>query len=712
MPRPAYEQLNSKQQITKTQILSISFFSCRFFVQIFLIGAFHVSESNSDVDDNNMEMHMPQSRSGNREPSQLAVIRGLMAAALALLAIPVIATPGVDPLAATGRWEGNTSGGARTPPMGWNSWNAFRTEVDEDKVMGAAGVLVDSGLAKLGYNYINIDDGWWLKRRQSDGRLQIRTSIFPSAATGGAGATSFKPFTDKLHAMGLKAGLYTDIGRNACSQAYDLHSPNLPQGSTAEREVGLDGHVEQDINLYFREWGFDYIKIDACGLADFVPGSKLVKDQDYRPLAPLVDRSAISRTDIKAVRGRYEAVATALKAARPDNDYVLSICAWGMANVRSWGKDVGNLWRTSSDIVPSWTSMLHNFDSAAKRPLYAGPGHWNDPDILHIGHEDFDADHLVEARSHFTLWAMINAPLLVSYDLRNGPASLLDVLGNAELIRVNQDRSGHQGVVTYDSDDAQIIVKTLGDGNRKAVALFNRGATPTPIILQARHLKLADGTPIVLKDLWSKKVLTFSGEQAFTLAPHETLVFEATGKRLLQDGVYLSEIPGSINVAVDGTRQPELDPTIHRMIDPWSSTRSAGSRAQYAGWGGAQADATPYGQTLQIAGQAFDSGIGVLSNSRIQVMNAPAHALLKAAVGVDDTSPNVGQAVRFYVYGDGKLLAASPPMTLGSKAKPITANIKGSKIIELVVRDAKSGFRQPVVATWGEVRLMADSPGP
>ena len=359
---------------------------------------------------------MPHSRSRHTKPAQPALRCGLLAAAFAILAMPAIAVPGGDPLAATGRWEGSTSGAAITPPMGWNSWNAFRTEVDEAKVIGAAGVLVDSGLARLGYNHVNIDDGWWLKRRQSDGRLQIRTNIFPSAATGGAAGTSFKPFTDKLHAMGLKAGLYTDIGRNACSQAYDLHSPNLPQGTTAEREVGLEGHVEQDIKLYFKEWGFDYIKIDACGLADFVPGSKLVKDQDYRALAPLIDRSAINRTDINAVRSRYEAVATALKAARPDNDYVLSICAWGMANVRSWGKDVGNLWRTSSDITPSWTSMLHNFDSAAKRPLYAGPGHWNDPDILHIGHGDFDADHLVEARSHFTLWAMINAPLLVSYD--------------------------------------------------------------------------------------------------------------------------------------------------------------------------------------------------------------------------------------------------------------------------------------------------------
>jgi alpha-galactosidase len=629
-----------------------------------------------------------------------------VSAALSLLAMPAIAKPPTDPLAPTGQWDGNTSGSAKTPPMGWNSWNAFHTEVDEDKVMGAARTLVDSGLAKLGYTYVNVDDGWWLKRRLSDGRMQIRTNIFPSAATGGATETSFKPFTDKLHGMGLKAGIYTDIGRNACSQAYDLHSPNLPQGTTAEREVGLDGHVSQDINLYFKDWGFDYIKIDACGLADFVPGSDLVKQQNYRALAPLIERNSINRTDINAVRTRYQEVAAALKSARPGNDYVLSICNWGMANVRAWGKDVGNMWRTSSDITASWTSMLHNFDSAAKRPLYAGPGHWNDPDILYIGHEAFDDSHMVEARSHFTLWAMINAPLLISYDLRNGPKSLLDVLGNADLIRINQDEAGHQGVVTYDSDDVQFIVKTFGRGERKAVALFNRGATAMPVTLLAKHLKLSESAPIVLRDLWSKEAVTFTGEQAFTLAPHETRVFEATGKRQLENGVYLSEIPGSINIAVDGVQQPKLDPTVHRMIDPWSNSRSGGSRPQYAGWGGAQADATPFSQTLEIAGQAFESGIGVLSNSRIQLRNDAGHAVLMASVGVDDSTENLKQSARFYVYGDGQLLAQSRPLHFGDKPHPLSANIKGRKIIELVVRSAEVKIGPPMVVTWGDARLM------
>jgi hypothetical protein len=184
------------------------------------------------------------------------------------------------------------------------------------------------------------------------------------------------------------------------------------------------------------------------------------------------------------------------------------------------------------------------------------------------------------------------------------------------------------------------------------------------VALLASHLKLSHSAPVTLHDLWSKQSTTFTGEKEFTLAPHETLVFEASGKRQLENGIYLSEIPGAINVAVDGTRRPQLDPTAHRMIDPWSNIRSGGSRPRYAGWGGAQADTTPYGQTLQVAGQVFESGLAVLSNSRLQVKNDGGHAQLTASVGVDDSIDDTRQPVRFYVYGDGKLLAESAPLAL------------------------------------------------
>ena len=624
----------------------------------------------------------------------------LIAGFMVVLATPLTAF--AQP-AAKGVWLGNEAGAAKTPPMGWNSWNAFRTEVDEEKVMGAAQALVDEGLSKLGYVYVNLDDGWWRKRRLTDGRMIVRTSIFPSANTPD-GNTSFRPFTDRLHAMGLKAGLYTDVGRNACSQAYDLHSPNLPEGTAAEREVGLDGHVEQDINLYFGEWGFDYIKVDACGLADFAPDSKLVRDNGYNGLKPVIYRDAINRTDDAGVQKRYARVAAALKSANPDQDYVFSLCDWGMADVRSWGKDVGSSWRTSSDITPNWSSMLHNYDSVAKRALYAGPGYWNDPDILYIGQGDFDADHLTEARSHFSLWTMMSAPLLISYDLRKAPRALLDIWGNADLIAVDQDPAGNQATIAYDSDDAQILVKTMAD-HHKTVALFNRTASPVTVTLLASHLKLRGDALVELVNLWSKAKSEFTGQLTVKLAPHETQVFSASGTRELADGVYLSEIPGAINVADDGVKTPVADPTIHRMIDPWAGTASGSARPQYAGWGGAQADTTPYGQGLQIAGQHFDSGIGVLGNSLLQVKNEGAYGSFHATVGVDDSTQNRGRPVTFSVYADGKLLVKTPPMAFGNKPRDIAADISGTHVIELVSTSEAAANELPVVVTWGAARL-------
>lgn len=624
----------------------------------------------------------------------------LTAAAITALCNASLAADG-DPLQPTGQWSVPERKQAQTPPMGWNSWNAFRTEVDEEKVLGAAHKIVDSGLAKLGYVYLNIDDGWWLKRRTKDGKMIIRTAIFPSAKIKGKDS-SFRPYTDKVHAMGLKAGIYTDVGRNACSQAYDLHSPNLPEGTTAEREVGLYGHVEQDIALYFRDWGFDYIKVDACGLNVYGADAPVVKQNAYQPFEPLIDQTSLARTDIPAVRKLYEDVAAALTKFNPDGDFILAICNWGTANVRAWGKQVGHQWRTSGDITPSWSRMLHNFDSASTRALYAKHGAWNDPDMLFVGHGDFDENHLTEARSHFSLWAIINAPLFIGYDLRKAPQSLMDIWSNADVVRINQDPGGHQGVIAYASDDVQIIVKTLSDGG-KAVAVFNRGMAKQEVNLTAEQLKFTAHSPIQLRNLWDKKALPpMLGEITLTLAPRETLLFKATGQRRLEQGVYLSEIPADVNVAVDGVTTPELDPVVYRMAGQWSGTRDTGERPAYAGWGGAQADATPYDQTLQIKARKFDTGIGILANSRLEVRNSRQN--FTALVGVDDSTRNVTDQVEFFVYGDGKLLTRSGEMKFGDAARPVAAKTDGVKLIELVVKQTgKSGL--PVIVTWGDAAL-------
>lgn len=626
-------------------------------------------------------------------------LRLITAAALILLPAQSFAA---DAIAPTGRWTAPVVGNALTPPMGWSSWNAFRTEVDEDKVMGAAQKLVDSGLSRLGYVYVNVDDGWWLKRRKSDGRMIIRTQIFPSAKPKNSkGETSFRPFTDKLHSMGLKAGIYTDAGYNACSQAYDLHSPNLPEGDRLERSVGLYGHVDQDIKLYFKDWGFDYIKVDACGLNVYGPDREIVQKYDYQPFPPLIDSSYISRTRIGEVKAIYKEIGTAIARHNPDNDYIFSICNWGTADVRSWGQEVGNLWRTSGDITPSWTRMLHTFDSASTRALYAHPGAWNDPDMLFIGHGDFDQNHLTEAKSHFSLWAMINAPLIIGYDLRDAPKSLLDIWGNADIVRLNQDSGGHQAVLAYDTDDVQIFVKTLADSNTKAVAIFNRGLGKADVNLIASHLKMAPDAKITLKNLWSGEQTQFTGETSFALNPRETLVFEVSGTRELPNGQYLSEIPGRIHVADDGVVSPTPDPVVHQMIGQWSGTRNNGEHPAYTGWGGAQADASPYRESLSIAGQGFTTGIGILSNSRMEVRANKQFKRFEALVGVNDSALADGKTVRFIVYGDGKKLSESQDLAYGATAQNLSVDVTGVEIVELV---AEGPDGQAV--TWGNAKLV------
>jgi hypothetical protein len=622
----------------------------------------------------------------------------MLAATLALVAQSPVAH--ADPLAPTGRWSAYTHGRAETPPMGWNSWNAFASDIDEQKLLASAQIIVRSGLAAKGYRYVDLDDGWWLKRRQTDGRIEIRTTTFPSAAMAD-GSTSFRPLTDRLHAMGLKAGIYSDIGRNTCAQMYSIDGLNQPVGTLAEREVGLYGHIDQDIALYFADWGFDLIKVDACGIRGLSPDSAFVTSGKFRALGPFVDSDSLGRTNIPVVRGLYDHVRQALERNNPDNDFVFSLCLWGAADVREWAKDLGNMSRTSDDIAPTWGRMLHNLDSASRRPLYAHPGSWNDPDMLYIGGGDFDADHLTEARSHFALWAMLNAPLMIGYDLRKAPQSLLDIFGNDRIIALDQDPAGNQAVLAFDSNDVQIFVKTLSTGD-KAVAILNRTAAPLDASLTADHLKFLADADIDLTDLWSGASLRFRGEHKFALAPHQTLIFTARGKRQLADGLYLSEQPGRVNPAVDGIVVAEPDPMLYRPIF-WAGTHGGGDLPRYGGWGGAQADQTPYGVQLAVAGARFNTGIGVLANSRIEVRNA-GFTTFTAQVGVDDSARGRDQPVTFLVYGDGKLLGRSLPQRFGAAPATLTAKVAGVKVIELVARTAKPA-RFPDPVTWGNAAL-------
>ncbi|KQO50484.1 NPCBM/NEW2 domain-containing protein [Sphingomonas sp. Leaf257] len=630
------------------------------------------------------------------------IIARVFASAIAMAWVasgPALAADKTDPLAPTGRWSANQDGQAALPPMGWNSWNAFNSDVDEEKVMASARLIVDKGLREAGYRYINIDDGWWLRRRQPDGRLVIRADKFPSAA-GPNQQTSFRPLTDRLHAMGFKAGIYSDIGRNSCGQVYTPNFANQPEGTVAEREVGLYGHIDQDIALYFREWGFDYIKVDGCGIRGLGKDSDHVRKGDYRELTPLIDMNSLARTNIPAVRSLYDQVAAALKRENPDGDYLFSLCLWGSSDVRSWGKQIGNVSRTSDDITAHWSRMLTNLDTSASRALYAHPHTWNDPDMLFVGSGEFDANHMTEARSHFAMWAMMNAPLLIGFDLRKANAEQLALLGNRAIIALNQDAGANQAVPAYLSNDVQIFVKSLANGD-KAVAILNRTAAPVQPVLTADHLKLRGD--VSMTDLWTGATSRFSGETKLTLAPHQTLIYRVTGAHRLADGHYLSEAPSDVNPAEDGIVTPEGDPTIHHELSPWGGSKGPGDFPQYAGWGGAQADRTPFGRPLRLSGKVYDTGIGVLANSRLEVRNR-GQARFSAMVGIDDSATARERRVVFEVYGDGKLLTRSRAVALNEAPVAVEADVRGRKLVELIAR-ADSAPEAPLPVVWADARL-------
>jgi alpha-galactosidase len=260
-------------------------------------------------------------------------------------------------------------------------------------------------MADVGYKYIIVDDGWWAGRA-ADGGLRIRTNIIPSAITN-SGQTSFSPFVNKLHALGFKVRIYTDIGRNACSQIWDANSPNLPVGSMSAREVGSFGHQKDDARLFLSKWHFDFIKVDACGIADYGPDSSLVKTGLFRPFEPLIIRGDPLASNVKSVEQLYYEFNRATREPTAGQAPVFEICAWGEAQVADWAYRYSNVWRTSADITPSSKSMLHNFDTAAQRTLFAGPGHWNDPDLLEVGNGGFDSRHPTEARTQMSLWAIM-----------------------------------------------------------------------------------------------------------------------------------------------------------------------------------------------------------------------------------------------------------------------------------------------------------------
>ncbi|MGW6929180.1 ricin-type beta-trefoil lectin domain protein [Lentzea sp. NPDC054927] len=346
-------------------------------------------------------------------------------------------------------------------PMGWASWNTFFEKIDHNVIKAQADALVSSGLAATGYRYVNIDSGWWKGTRDASGDITIDETQWP----GG-----MKAIADYIHSKGLKAGIYTDAGKNGCG--YYFPTPGPPHAGT-----GSEGHYDQDM-LQFSRWGFDYVKVDWCG-ADV---EQLDAPSTYQALSDAVSKAS-------AATGR---------------ELVLSICEWGKNDPWNWAPGMAPLWRTGTDIVfahetPSIDMVYENFDKN-QRPTAQHTGYYNDPDMMMVGMPGLST---AASRVHMSLWAVGGSPMLLGNDLTKMDAGTISVLTNREVVAVGQDPRGLPAVeVAEDVRDRQVYAKVLSGNGRRAVALLNRTSAAATMTVRLADLGLS-GRMAAVRDLWT-----------------------------------------------------------------------------------------------------------------------------------------------------------------------------------------------------------------
>ena len=405
---------------------------------------------------------------------------------------------------------------ALTPPMGWNSWNKFQCNITEDLIRQTADAMVASGMKDAGYEYINIDDCWH-GERDAQGFIHPDAKRFPSG---------IKALSDYVHAKGLKLGIYSDVGYKTCG------------GKPASR-----GHEYQDAATY-AEWGIDYLKYDWC-----------------------------NSEGLKA-EGAYTTMRDALYATgRP---IVFSLCEWGDNKPWLWAAKVGHLWRTTGDITAcfdceqkhgTWSSwgVLQILDKQKGLREYAGPGHWNDPDMLEVG----NGMKLNEDRAHFSMWCMLAAPLIAGNDLRKMSAEVAGVLMNKEVIAIDQDALGVQGFKYSEKDGVEVWFKPLNN-DAWAMCVLNRSNAAQKVTFDWKNEKVADSfakrethfdtTAYSARDLWAKKELGTTKETLSVEVPgHDVLMVRLTNPAATVSAVAATASAKSVIRIKTGVTAPFTD---------------------------------------------------------------------------------------------------------------------------------------------------------
>ncbi len=521
---------------------------------------------------------------------------------------------------------------APTPPMGWNSWNQFHCNINQELIRETADAMVSSGMADAGYEYLNIDDCWLETERDDEGRLQ------PSEAF----SDGIAALADYVHGLGLKLGIYGDRGNETCAH-----------------RAGSEGSEALDADT-LAAWGIDYLKYDnCCTPADTCYGGSEI----YQPA--------------------YELMASELRRAGRETGQkiVFSICAW---QFYEWAVDPGHLWRTTSDIEATFDSVMANLDINRAYAAYAEPNSWNDPDMMEVGvsggTRTMSDD---EYRAHFSMWAMMAAPLIAGNDLRDMDTTTVEILTNEEIIAVNQDALGLQGVPVWQEGELSVWAKPLNEAGAVAVALLNRSDTAAKMTARFADVGLWEG-PAEVRDLWAHEDLgTFTGQFTTRVPSHAAVVVKITGvgPSLPRGATYLSDLTWIYAANALGPVERDTDVGASRAGD---------------------------GDPISLGGADYAKGLGVGAGSKIIFRLGQRCSRFLADFGLTDLAAEQGGSVEYQVLGDDGVLAASDGVITGdSGLQPIDVDVSGQHRLVLKVTN---GFDGPGWdrAVWADARLECD----
>ena len=398
------------------------------------------------------------------------------------------------------------AGAQRTPTMGWSSWNTFALNINEQLIRQQADAMHNTGLQKAGYKYVNIDDGYW-DGRGEDGHLRLNTKLFPNG---------MRALVDYIHSLGLKAGIYSDAGDNTCGSG-GTHAWGLG--------VGFAGHEEQDCQLYFRDWDFDFIKVDYCGGMHM----RLDEQQQYTKIS-----NAIRNCGKK--------------------DIVYNMCRWAFPG--TWGADVADSWRTTGDIYDAWKSVKGILAENLYLSAYCHDGHYNDMDMLEVGRSMSQT----EDETHFGMWCIMASPLLIGCDMANIKPEALKLMCNSDLIALNQDKLHLQAYVADKQGECYVLVKDIKKlgGKERAVAIYNPsdeeqtfrfdpatidlgGAVQYYDCFNQTYCHFSKGTITIPIDINMKVQKQLEGPITINVPAHGTKIYRVKGQKRLERTRYEAE---------------------------------------------------------------------------------------------------------------------------------------------------------------------------